>query len=216
MCIPHRMGADKTTACYDCTAVRYAAREIYPLTQELHRFKELAPNGGLTLDIGCGPGQYAQALESRGLRVVAIDLSKGMLCQAQVNEIPRLVCADMRHLPTADECADGCFACASLLHIPRSQVLQTLVEFRRVLRSGGALYAGVKEGGGEEWVSDRHGCERFFVYYQPEEINQLIQSAGFEVIDGWINPPGRGQRHNWINCFATASDRHILRDHCVF
>jgi ubiquinone/menaquinone biosynthesis C-methylase UbiE len=198
------MSADKTTASYDCIAVRYATREIYPLTQELNRFKELMPNGGLTLDIGCGPGQYAQALESRGLRVVAIDLSKGMLRQAQVNEPLRLVCADMRHLPTADECADGCFACASLLHIPRPQVLQTLVEFRRVLRSGGALYVSVKEGAGEEWATAPHGYARSFTYYRAKEIDQLIRAADFEVVDGWISPPGKGQRHNWINRFAIA------------
>jgi ubiquinone/menaquinone biosynthesis C-methylase UbiE len=198
------MSTDKTIAFYDYTTARYAAREIYPLEQELNRFTELAPNGGLALDIGCGPGQYARALEARGLRVVALDLSQGMLHQAQANKVPRLICADMRRLPIPNECTDGCFACASLLHIPRSQVLQTLVEFRRVLRSGGALYAGVKEGKGEEWVSDRHGYERFFVYYQPEEIDQLIQTAGFRIVDHWISPPGKDQRHDWINRFATA------------
>jgi SAM-dependent methyltransferase len=197
------MSVDQTTIVYNCIAARYAARRFYPLEQELTRFRAMVPTGGLVLDLGCGPGQYTQALESRGLRVIALDLSEGMLWQAQANEISRLMCADMRYLPLAGGWADGCFACASLLHLPRTQAFQALVESHRVLRPGGALYVGVKEGDGEEWVADRQGYERFFAYYRPEEIDRLIQAAGFKVVDGWISPPGECQRHNWINRFAT-------------
>ena len=197
--------AERTSATYDRTAVRYAARKVHPLERELARFRQMMSIGELALDVGCGPGQYARALESRGLRVVALDLSPGMLHQAQVEGPSRLVCANMRCLPIAGEWADGCFACASLLHLPRTQATQALLEFRRVLRPGGALYVGVKEGGeGEEWVADQEGRERFFVYYRPEEIDRLIRAAGFEIVDGWISPPGKGQRHNWVNRFAVA------------
>jgi len=198
------VGGARTGVTYDRIAARYAARVTYPLEQELARFRQLVPAGGLVLDVGCGPGQYARALEARGLRVVGLDLSQGMLRQAQANGTPQLVGADMRCLPIADECADGCFACASLLHLPRAQAPQALLEFRRVLRPGGALYVGVKEGEGEKWVADQEGQERFFAYYQLEEIDRLIQAAGFEVVDGWIGPPGKGQRHNWLNRFAVA------------
>jgi len=195
---------DKTTESYNQTAVRYAARPFYPLEQELARFRHMMPAGGLTLDVGCGPGQYAGALISRGLRVTALDLSWGMLHQAQQNSLALLVQADMRRLPLADAAADGCFACASLLHLPRPRASLTLIEFRRVLCPGGALYVSVKEGMGEEWVTDREGHSRHFVYYDPEGIDTVIQAAGFELVDGWISPPGPGQAHNWINRFAVA------------
>ncbi|RLC83153.1 MAG: hypothetical protein DRJ03_17995 [Chloroflexi bacterium] len=202
-----RASVSRTTITYDHIAARYAAREAYPLERELTRFRQMAPERGLVLDVGCGPGQYARALESRGLRVVALDLSMSMLRQAHTSGTPRLVRADMRRLPFASGCTDGCFACASLLHLPRTQAPQVLLEFHRVLRTGGALYVGVKEGRGEEWVADPQGYERFFAYYQPEEIDRLIQAAGFEIVDGWINPPGRDQCHNWINRFAVTRDR---------
>ncbi len=194
----------KTAATYDCIADRYAARATYPLAQELAQFRRMAPAGGLALDVGCGPGQYTRALEARGLCVVGLDLSRGLLNLAQSAGTPRLVCADMRHLPIADGCASGCFVCASLLHLPRAQAPQALAEFRRVLRPGGPLYIGVKEGAGEEWVADQEGHERFFAYYRLEEIDRLIRAAGFEIVDGWVSPPGEEQRHNWINRFATA------------
>jgi len=202
--VKRRTSVGRTTIAYDNIAARYAAREVYPLERELARFRRMAPEHGLALDVGCGPGQYARALESGGLRVVALDLSTSMLRQAHASGTPRLVRADMRRLPFASGCTDGCFACASLLHLPRAQASQALLEFRRVLRTGGALYVGVKEGQGEQWVAGQEGYERFFVYYQPEEIDRTIQAAGFDLVDGWINPPGEGQRHDWINRFAAA------------
>jgi SAM-dependent methyltransferase len=206
------MGRTRTAATYDRIATRYAAREVYPLERELARFRQMVPTGGLVLDVGCGPGQYARALESRGLRVVGLDLSPGMLRQAQASENHRLVCADMRRLPLATGCAAGCFACASLLHLPRTQAPQVLSEFRRALRPGGALYVGIKEGNGEEWVAGQEGQginERFFVYYQAEEIDLLLRAAGLKIVDGWTSPPGKGQRHNWLNRFAVACLRDL-------
>ena len=195
---------ERTTVTYNRIAARYAARTTYPLEQELARFRQMVPTDGLVLDVGCGPGQYTRALESRGLRVVPLDLSPGMLHQAQMQGITRLVCADMRRLPIADAQADGCFACASLLHLPRTQATQALLEFRRALRPGGALYVSVMEGKGQKWVTDPQGYERFFAYYQPEEIDRPIKKAGFQIVDGWISPPGQGQHRNWINRFAVA------------
>jgi len=201
------MSADRTITAYDHTAARYAARETYPLEQELDRFREMMLPGGLALDVGCGPGQYARALGSRGLHVVALDLSRGMLRQAQINETPRLVRADMRRLPIASKLADGCFVCASLLHLPQPQAPRALAEFWRVLRPDGALYVAVKQGQGKEWVTGQQGHERYFSYYQPDEFDRLIRAAGFEIVDGWLNSPGKDQQHNWINRFALAQSQ---------
>jgi len=54
----------------------------------------------------------------------------------------------------------------------------------------------------EQELTRQAGQERFFAYYQPEEIDRLIQAGDFEIVDGWISPPGEGQRHNWLNRFA--------------
>jgi ubiquinone/menaquinone biosynthesis C-methylase UbiE len=198
------MSTDMTIATYDRTAARYATRATYPLEQEMARFKQMVRKGELILDVGCGPGQYTRALEARGLLAVGLDLSLGMLRQAQKSEISRLVQADMRHLPFADGRITGCFVCASLLHLPRKRVPQALLELHRVLCSNGALYVDVKEGEGEEWTADQEGYERFFTYYRPEEIDRLVEVVGFQIVDGWISPPGEGQKHRWINRFAVA------------
>lgn len=160
--------------------------------------------GGLAVDVGCGPGQYAEALRVRGLRVVGLDLSAQMLAQAQSAGGHRLLQADMRRLPLRSGGIDGCFACASLLHVPRPQVPAVFDELRRVMRSGGVLYVGLQEGVGEEWVEWEMGDGRFFVYYQPHEVDQLLRESGFRVVNGWRSPPGPDQSRRWIVRFAAA------------
>jgi len=190
---------------YDRMAASYAVRPVYPLTRELDRFAALVGKGGRVADVGCGPGHYARALVERGLRVVALDLSAGILAEAQRAGTPGLVRADMRCLPFRSGSLDGCFACASLLHLPRREAPTALAECRRVLRVGGVLYLALKEGSGAEWVdAEGHGA-RFFVYYHPAEVDRLLAETGFVLLEGWISPPGPNQCHRWINRFARAA-----------
>ncbi len=196
-------GPLSSNATYDRMAARYAARPVYPLTQQIDRFVELLGGGGRVLDVGCGPGQYARALADRGLSVVAVDLSGGMLAEARAASTPRLLQADMQRLPLANGAVDGCFVCASLLHLPRSQAPAALAEFHRVLRSSGILYLSLKEGAGEEWLPEAEGA-RFFVYYLAEELDRLVEQAAFEVVDGWTNSPGTAGQHAWLNRYARA------------
>lgn len=198
------MEIERTIRAYNRHAEQYAARDVYPLERILARFVELVGGGGLAVDVGCGAGQYAEALRVRGLRVVGLDLSAQMLAQAQLAGRRRLLQADMRRLPLRSCRADGCFVCASLLHIPRPQVPTVLDGFRRVMRPGGVLYVGLQEGVGEEWVDWGMGERRFFVYYRSQEVDQLLRGSSFSIVDGWVSPPGPGQTRRWIVRFAAS------------
>jgi SAM-dependent methyltransferase len=58
------------------------------------------------LDVGCGPGRHARALELAGAQCVGVDLSAVLLARArQVTGAP-LVRADMRALPVRDQSMD--------------------------------------------------------------------------------------------------------------
>jgi ubiquinone/menaquinone biosynthesis C-methylase UbiE len=192
-----------TSATYDQIAADYAARWSAgePLAQARSRFAALLSPGARVLDAGCGPGWDTARLRDLGLRACGFDRSRGMLGQARERDVP-LALGDMRALPVRAGALDGLWACASFLHIPKSDGPAVLREFQRVLRPGGILYIAVKQGAGERWVEHSPGRQRFFVFYSPDELDRLLAKSGFAVLDGWLTEDSRGRPEGWINRLA--------------
>jgi ubiquinone/menaquinone biosynthesis C-methylase UbiE len=97
----------------------------------------LPPVSGQTvLDLGCGVGDLAAALATRGARVIGVDLSEEMLTAARSRDLPQAEfrIADLRALPDLGVSADGLwcsFAAACFLDFAA-----TLASWSRHLRPG--------------------------------------------------------------------------------
>ncbi|MBD1843400.1 class I SAM-dependent methyltransferase [Cyanobacteria bacterium FACHB-63] len=96
---------------------------------------------GEICDLGCGAGHIAHYLHDRGLEVCGIDLSSGMIRQAQkLNSHIPFQQGDMLSLnDVADHAFGGIAAFYSIIHISRPLVADALREMKRVLRSNGVL-----------------------------------------------------------------------------
>jgi SAM-dependent methyltransferase len=149
--------------------------------------------------VGCGPAHDTARLRDLGLRALGLDRSRGMLAQRAAN-VP-VVLGDMRSLPVRAGALDGVWACASFLHIPKRDAAAVLGEFHRALRQDGILYVGVKRGDGERWVENAAGARRFFVFYQPQELDSLLRQAGLRIRESWIEDDSLG-REPWVCRFA--------------
>ena len=138
------------------------------------------PQGGLVLDVGCGPAQGGGYLAARGIPVLGLDLSAGMLAAAVARHGGvglRAACADMRRLPLRDRCCAGVTSFYALHHLPREDLALVLNEFRRVLRPGAGLLLATHEGTGEYVANDDLGI-RGTLYAAPE-LDRAIADAGF-------------------------------------
>ena len=131
-------------------------------------------------DLGCGPGRDAARFAERGLRVLGVDLSAGMLAQAHQRLPGRLVQADLRALPLADGTLDGIWCSAALLHVPDDDTPTVLGEIGRVLRPGGwlALVTALGEGSRLEAVEYAPGQRRWFVYRSADRLRRQLLDAG--------------------------------------
>lgn len=77
----------------------------------------LARDGCSTiLEIGVGTGRVAKPLQDRNLKIVGLDISRGMIQRAREKRIQRLILADASHLPIRARSFDAAVF-AHVLHI---------------------------------------------------------------------------------------------------
>lgn len=89
------------------------------------------------VDLGCGPGWYADALRQAGATVVALDGDPAELVRPDGTR-PSALVGDAARLPLPDQAVDGVF-CSNLLEHARDTP-GVLSEIARVLRPGGWAY----------------------------------------------------------------------------
>jgi len=108
----------------------------------LARTLELVPvEAQRVLDVGCGTGPLAPGLRARGIEYFGVDFVAPMLEEAKaLHPQVRLVRADAR-LPFRDAAFDAVTALGFVEYL--ADPLPSLIEMRRVVRSGGAVIVSV-------------------------------------------------------------------------
>lgn len=101
------------------------------------------PTGCTVVDVGAGTGNVAVKLAMSGRfdRIIAADISEGMLARARASAQAvgcsiETVQTDMVRLPFDDETIDLVVGCAVLHHLP--DPLAFMAEVRRILKPGGS------------------------------------------------------------------------------
>ena len=102
----------------------------------LSRLRDLVPDGGPLLDIGCGDGTMAQAM--RGKSVFGLDISLRCAGLASRRGVPCAVADATQGLPFASGSFDRVM-CIDVLHHVHPDWPAIFAEMDRVLRAGGSL-----------------------------------------------------------------------------
>ncbi len=146
----------------------------------------------LILDVGCGDGRHCRIIDEEGGRAIGVDLSRGMLKEAELNYPEgdfRLM--DMRSLSFEASLFDGIWSSGSIYHLPKTQVGSVLSEFQRVIKAGGVLGISFKLGAGERMESNPKsygGSPRYFAYYSDVEMIDLLAEANFTPVESCLYP----------------------------
>lgn len=177
-------------ASYDAVAEEYVRRIADELRHKpldralLDRFAAATRERGPVCDMGCGPGHVARYLKEQGVNVVGYDLSPKMVEAARrLNPGITFHQADLTALAHADESWAGLVAFYSLIHIPRSEIVETLRGFRPVLQPDGrlllAFHVGDETQHLDDWWEQKVNVD--FVFFQPGEMARDLAAAGFEI-----------------------------------
>jgi SAM-dependent methyltransferase len=158
-----------------------------------------------TVEIGCGPGRDMAWLESQGLTVIGVDLSRGMLLQARQRVRGPLLQMDMRWLALGNTRFHGAWCNAALLHLPRADAPGVLSQIASLLVPRAPLFLSLQGGSGETWEHTAYGhtVDRFFARYSADEVTSMLLSAGFAVREQAQRPAGT---RLWLQFLALARE----------
>jgi SAM-dependent methyltransferase len=183
--------SDELQSSYDRVAENYARHFLDEMDKKpfdrkmLDWLAEKVGGAGVICDMGCGPGQVARYLHSRGVKVCGVDLSPAMVQQAQsLNPDIPFRQGDMLSLDdVADNSYGGIAAFYSIIHIPRRKMARALQELKRVLRPKGVLlltfHIGKEIKHLDEMLDKEVSLDFFF--FETVEMKDYLKSAGFEL-----------------------------------
>lgn len=147
--------------------------------EHLKKFEEMiGPSPKKILDAGCGTGKDCIYFASHGYDVYGIDLSQGMLKKAfekskSKNLKVNLSLDDMRSLNFQNNCFDGVWTAAAIVHLSPKEKQKAIRKFYRALKQGGILHIGA-----QNFLSIKH-LIRFFQsyvsYLKDSKVNFLIK-----------------------------------------
>ncbi|WP_083258583.1 DUF1801 domain-containing protein [Cellulosilyticum sp. I15G10I2] len=157
------------------------------------------PQGAHILDAGCGSGRDSLNFKKLGYQVTAIDASSE-LCKMAKDYIGQEVLQLRFQDITFEKCFDGIWACASLLHVPSTELRSVIGKLTKALKPGGILFATFKHG---TFEGERNG--RYFHDLTEEKAIELFTSEGIKLEEMWITKDVRPERVDefWLNIIAT-------------
>ena len=190
---------DFTIQYYDDHAEEYKANTIGVDMGDIRsRFLAHLPEGARILDFGCGTGRDTKAFRDLGYEAAALDGSEKLCRIAEDYTGIPVKCMDFRdYSPAEGEYYDGIWACASLLHLKRAELIPVMRNLGAALKEGGALYLSFKYGDSE---GERNG--RYFTDFTLEGIWEFMKMLPeFSILEYWLSRdvrPGRGDE-KWLN-----------------
>jgi len=167
--------------------------------------KHMVP-GGLILDAGSGSGRIRSPTYIRlGYVVEAFDASPELCRLSSARTGVRISCLRFQDFDCPPR-YDGIWACASLLHVPLSDLNDALSRLAQGPKSAGAFYMSFKYGSGERVAldgclfvdMDERGIQCFFAAIPEMTITDLWRSGGEGANSG---------KDNWLNVIAVKPPR---------
>lgn len=185
-----------TVKYYDDNADVFVAQTVNADVTELYvPFLSKLPEHARILDAGSGSGRDTKAFRDMGHDVVAIDASKEMVeATRRLSNGPAIHSTFLGY--SVGDQFDGIWACASLLHVPSTDLPKTLNHLSGLLKDGGWMFASFKIGDSE---MVRNG--RFFNDMNVERLDAAVGSiGGLSVFSTWETDDVRPERQErWLN-----------------
>ena len=175
--------------------------DMHP-TQE--RFLRLLDANTSILDFGCGSGRDTKYFLEKGYQVTATDGS-AELCRL-ASEFTGIKVKEMLfdELDAMNQ-YDGIWACSSILHLPKKELLPVIWKMCEALKDNGIIYTSFKYG---DFEGERNG--RYFTDFTEKTFREVVEKIPeLTIEEHWITSdvrPGRGEE-KWLNLILRKNQR---------
>ena len=184
---------------YNKNADSFFKRTInHIITDTQKSFCAKIPKNGRILDFGCGSGRDSKLFINMGYEVDSIDGSIEMCKVASL-----YIGINVKHMLFQDlnekEKYDGIWACSSILHLPKKELIDVLKKMSDALKTRGIIYTSFKYGDFEGERNERH-----FTDFTEKSFNSFIKDIKeLKILECWITNDVRPQKSNekWLNVF---------------
>lgn len=164
--------------------------------QAQDRFLRLLDENSSILDFGCGSGRDTKYFLNKGCRVTATDGS-AELCRRASDftgiEVKEMLFQELDDMGTYD----GIWACSSILHLPKIELLPVICKMCMALKNRGVIYTSFKH---SDFEGVRNG--RYFTDFTEDSFRKFIaEIPELTIEEYWITGdvrPGRGDE-KWLN-----------------
>ena len=160
------------------------------------RFLALLNAGASVLDFGCGSGRDTKYFLDKGCIVTATDGSEELCRAASIFTGIEVKCMLFQDLDESNV-YDGIWACSSILHLKKTELLPVIRKMNDALKANGVIYTSFKYG---EFEGERGG--RYFTDFTEQAFREfLVGIPGLMIEKCWITGdvrPGRNTE-KWLN-----------------
>ena len=177
---------------YIASTINVDMSPIYALFEPLLKGKKI-------LDVGFGSGRDMLYFQSKGYEVFGIDTEPAFVKHAK--EVGLDAVGGNAATFRTDEKFDGIWACASLLHLKKTQMRKAIENLKGMLANDGVLFVSLKEGDAE--TMDENGRIMTFV------SKEFLENLGFRILS--VTDDAKEREICWLNAaFYTKSQRRKI------
>lgn len=191
---------DQTIDAYDNGVQAYFDQSPQQVSGHIKNWIDTALDGlsktAKIFEIGSATGKDAHYIESLGYTMELTDASKGFV--DYLNQKGKTARQFNALTDDFGSTYDVIFADAVLLHFTESELKRVLGKIATALKPNGKLAFTVKKGDGESTESEKLGSLRYFHFWQPEQLENMLRDAGLSVVYQHTEEDNRGNKPAWI------------------
>jgi ubiquinone/menaquinone biosynthesis C-methylase UbiE len=162
---------------------------------------ERLPQGARVLDAGCGSGYPVTQLLAESFLVTGLDFAKEQIRRAKKRApTSTFVCGDITSLPFRDSSFDAVVSYYAIIHVPRNEHRELILNLHRILRPDGLALLCMGSGELPSDTGDWFGTKMFWSHYDSETNLRIMRDSQFTILRSEIvdDPISQGSSHLFV------------------